>query len=313
MTPVTEQAPGETTTRPKPARRPRRGGGGDVVARVVLVLMLLGVAAQGLSGRRHLDWAAISDDPGSTWIGLVLISGAAFVVVGALRALRKMLRMIRDDADDPGPSLAGTRAPWYAYVAGGTVIAAAILLVYLLLRSAVDQPLVFRNQGRVDTTGLRTHSSGDKSSIDPWLVLIAVLAGAGLAVVGFRRRGGLADDEFDNDEEPSEEESLADAVAAAEVELDSHGDDTRAAIIAAYVAMERQLVAGGTIRYASDTPTDFLLRVMSASRVSRGSATRLTELFREARFSSHPMPSAARADAARALARVGDDLAGRHG
>ena len=42
------------------------------------------------------------------------------------------------------------------------------------------------------------------------------------------------------------ESALAGAVAAAEVELDSHGDDTRAAIIAAYLAMERQLVASGT-------------------------------------------------------------------
>jgi len=42
--------------------------------RVALVLLLLGIAAQGLSGRRHLDWAAISDAPGSTWIGLVLIA-----------------------------------------------------------------------------------------------------------------------------------------------------------------------------------------------------------------------------------------------
>jgi hypothetical protein len=97
------------------------------------------------------------------------------------------------------------------------------------------------------------------------------------------------------------------------VELDSHGDDTRAAIIAAYTAMERQLVASGTTRHPSDTPTDFLMRAMSSSRVSRGSATRLTELFREARFSTHPMPSTARADAARALARIGDDLGGPDG
>jgi hypothetical protein len=42
--------------------------------------------------------------------------------------------------------------------------------------------------------------------------------------------------------------------------------------------------------------------------VSRGAATRLTDLFREARFSTHPMSATARADAARALARVADDV-----
>jgi Domain of unknown function (DUF4129) len=314
MTPVTEQSPGETATRPKLDRRPRRGGRSDVAARVVLVLVLLGVAAQGLSGRRQLDWAALSDDPGATWIGLVLIAGAAFVVVGAFRALRKMLRMTMDTDDEGLPSIEGTRVRWYGYLAAAATIAVAILLVYLLLRSAVAEPLQFHDPGRVNTRALPNHTSGDKSSIDPWLVLVAVLAGAGLAVVGFRRRGDLDDDGFDDDdEEPSEEAALADAVAAAEVVLDSHGDDTRAAIIAAYTVMERQLEATGTTRHASDTPTDFLLRAMSASRVSRGSATRLTELFREARFSTHPMASSARADAARALARVGDDLAGPRG
>jgi len=313
MTPVTEQSPGGTSSPPRPARRPRRGGGIDVVARVVLVLALLGIAAQGLSGRRHLDWTAISDNPGSTWIGLVLIGAAAFVAVSGLRALRKMMRMLRDDADDDAPNLLGTRAPWYAYVVSGTLIAVVILLIYLLLRSAVDQPLKFRNQGQVDTTGLRNRKPGDESSIDPWLVLIAVLAGVGLAFAAFRRRVGLDEETFDVEEEPTEDEALAGAVAAAEVELDSHGDDIRAAIIAAYTAMERELVASGTTRYASDTPTDFLLRAMSSSRVSPGSATRLTELFREARFSTHPMPESSRADAARALARVADDLAARRG
>jgi hypothetical protein len=285
-----------------------------VIARVALVLVLLAVAVQGLSGRRHLDWAAISHDPAPTWTALVLIAGATFVVVMSMRALLRMLR-VTQESDDEGPqSIDGSRVRWYGYLAAGAVIAVTILLVYLLLKSAVTEPLQFRDQGQLETTVVGPSSQGDQTSVDPWLALIAVLAGVGLAVVALRRRGTLGDEPIDDgDDEPSETAALAGAVAAAEVELDSHGDDTRAAIIAAYTAMERQLVAGGTARHASDTPTDFLLRAMAASRVSRGSATRLTELFREARFSTHPMPLTARADAARALARVGDDLSAPHG
>jgi Domain of unknown function (DUF4129) len=233
-------------------------------------------------------------------------------VVVSMRALLRMLR-VTQESDDEGPqSIDGSRVPWQGYLAAGAVIVLVILLVYLLLRSTVIGPAQFRDQGQFLTNDVGNSQRG-QTSIDPWLVLIAALAGVGLAVVAFRRRGATDDELFDDeDEEPSEEMALAEAVAAAEVELDSHGDDTRAAIIAAYLAMERQLVASGSTRHASDTPTDFLMRAMSASRVSRGSATRLTELFREARFSTHPMPSTARADAARALARVGDDLSAPH-
>jgi hypothetical protein len=310
MTPVTDQRPGDTASRPTATPQPRRGGRGEAVTRVAIVLVLLGIAVGGLSGRRDLDWAAISDSPGSSWIGLMLITAATFVVVSSIRALARMVRVSPESDDDAVESIEGRRVPWYAHLAAVLIIAVVILLVYFLVKSAVDQPAAkFRDQGNVNTQQVQRSRPGDQTSTDTWLLLSAALVGAVLAVVGLRRRGGDEEQAGDGDEEPTEREVLAGAVAAAEVELDSHGDDTRAAIIAAYLAMERQLVAGGTARQASDTPTDFLLRATAASRVSRGAATRLTELFREARFSTHPMAVTARADAARALARVADDLA----
>jgi len=282
------------------------------VIRVALVLLLLGIAAQGLSGRRHLDWAAISDAPGSTWIGLVLVAAATFVVVASFRTLWRMLRASREtDDDEPMAPIEGSRVTWVGYLAAAAVLAAAIFLVYLLVKSVVSVQPSFNDPGAVNLVGLPpSPNSGNLSSTDKWALLFAVLAGAGLAVVlmVLRRRADLAE-EATKDDGPSEQAALAEAVAAAEEELDSHGDDTRAAIIAAYTAMERQLVASGTPRRVSDTPSDFVLRAMAASRVSRGAATRLTDLFREARFSRHPMALTAREDAARALARVADDLA----
>jgi hypothetical protein len=82
-------------------------------------------------------------------------------------------------------------------------------------------------------------------------------------------------------------------------------DDTRAAIIACYAAMERSLARAGAVRAAADTPDELLARAVGQGLVSGDAAARLTVLFYEARFSSHPMPPARRDDAERAL----DELA----
>ncbi|WP_280669319.1 MULTISPECIES: DUF4129 domain-containing protein [unclassified Kitasatospora] len=84
-----------------------------------------------------------------------------------------------------------------------------------------------------------------------------------------------------------DEATLAEAVESARRAL--HGDDARAAVIACYAAMEQSLAASGTAREASDSPTDLLARVVANGILRDTDATELTELFREARYSSHPM------------------------
>ncbi len=82
-------------------------------------------------------------------------------------------------------------------------------------------------------------------------------------------------------------------------------DDARAAIIACYVAMERRLAERGTARGAADTPDELLARAVAAGVVRGGAAGRLTALFYEARFSTHPLDAGQRDAASAAL----DDLA----
>jgi Domain of unknown function (DUF4129) len=286
----------------------------EAVIRVAGVLLLLGLAAVGLSGRRDLDWAALTAAPGSTWVGLALISGATFVVVSVALVVRRILRDAEDE-DAAAVSLDGPRPIWPQFVVL-LVIAVGAVLVYLLLKNGTDLPLRNHQQGALTGNGHHLPGDGsDHSAINKWTLLIAVLVGAAIAVgvATVRRRADTSEELPDDEQQPAEPGALAEAVAAAEMELDSHGDDTRAAIIAAYLAMERHLAATGTARQVSDTPTDLLLRAMSASRVSTGAATRLTDLFREARFSTHPMAPTARADAVRALARVADDLSHQAG
>jgi hypothetical protein len=85
-------------------------------------------------------------------------------------------------------------------------------------------------------------------------------------------------------------------------------DDARAAIIACYLAMERSLADRGAARGAADTPDELLGRVISAGIVRGAAARRLTGLFYEARFSTHPLGRAERDAASAALDELAAEL-----
>lgn len=100
-------------------------------------------------------------------------------------------------------------------------------------------------------------------------------------------------------------QGLRQAVAEGRAALDGI-DDARAAIIACYVAMERSLAERGTAREAAETPDELLARAVASGTVRGGAASRLTGLFYEARFSTHPVSAGQRDAASAAL----DELAG---
>ncbi|MFC9101757.1 DUF4129 domain-containing protein [Streptomyces enissocaesilis] len=89
--------------------------------------------------------------------------------------------------------------------------------------------------------------------------------------------------------------------------------DARAAVIACYAAMEDALVASGVERRASDSPADLLARAVGAGLAPGPAAPRLAALFREARFSSHPMDAAHREAAADALEEIASLLGDAEG
>jgi Domain of unknown function (DUF4129) len=108
----------------------------------------------------------------------------------------------------------------------------------------------------------------------------------------------------------TDESDLRDAVESGRRAL-GRFDDARAAIIACYVAMEQQLASAGTARDAADTPDELLARASGQGLVRGDAAARLTALFYEARFSTHPVPPARREDAQQALAELAGSLADR--
>jgi hypothetical protein len=103
----------------------------------------------------------------------------------------------------------------------------------------------------------------------------------------------------------------AEEVAAA---LDDSVDDLRAepdarrAVIAAYARMERALGAVGVGREPSEAPLEYLARALEGLRASGVSVRRLTELFRLAKFSAHPLADSDKERAIEALLTVRDEL-----
>jgi hypothetical protein len=73
--------------------------------------------------------------------------------------------------------------------------------------------------------------------------------------------------------------------------------------------MENSLAERGTARAIADTPDELLARARASGMVRGTAAARLTALFYEARFSSHPLDHRQRDAAERALDELAAALA----
>ena len=135
------------------------------------------------------------------------------------------------------------------------------------------------------------------------LLIALLLAGIVLSVLWARRLRPAVERRGDDfiAEDP---EDLREAVESGRSALRTV-DDARAAIIACYLAMERSLAERGAARDVADTPGELLARAAQSGLVPGTAAPRLTALFYEARFSSHPLDHGQRDAAEQAL----DELA----
>ncbi|WP_217247186.1 DUF4129 domain-containing protein [Streptomyces sp. AC602_WCS936] len=133
------------------------------------------------------------------------------------------------------------------------------------------------------------------------VVLVVVAVVRRLRRLGLRvpQRPGLAAPVTEDDDA----RLLLSAVRSGRRALADTGD-ARAAVIACYAGMEDALVASGVPRHASDSPADLLARAVTAGLAPGPAAPRLTALFREARYSSHPMDASHREAAADALEEI---------
>jgi Domain of unknown function (DUF4129) len=139
------------------------------------------------------------------------------------------------------------------------------------------------------------------------LIVLAAIVVCVILVLRARARvlrpGGYADDA---PEPPADE--LRQAVDSGRAALRAV-DDARAAIIACYVAMEGSLASAGSARTAAETPDELLTRAAASGLIRSQAAGRLTGLFYEARFSTHPIAATARDAARQALDAIAAEVA----
>jgi Domain of unknown function (DUF4129) len=131
--------------------------------------------------------------------------------------------------------------------------------------------------------------------------LLALALATSIAIFAFLLRRRVRQRWIDVAEQADDEQEQLKQVVESGRSALRKVDDARAAIIACYVAMERSLAEAGAERGAAETPDELLARAAGRGMVSGPAAERLTGLFYEARFSTHPLPAAAREDARQAL------------
>lgn len=278
-------------------------------------MALLALAALTVEARHGLDWGALADRASLPWARVV---GALvlLLLVGAL--LRRVLHRLRrpEPRSAPGedePDLPPEDAPAWLRALALALCVAVLGLAWWIIENTTRQPRTFTDR----STEAGVSDPGEPtllSSVDWGLLAVVAVALGALALAG-RFLGRRAAPYGDLPTEPAPEHeasSLAAAVEAAQAEL-ATGDDARGSIVAAYRAMATELTSGlGTGARRSDTPTELLDRAVRSGLVSPGPAGELTALFREARFSRHPMGEPARAAGIRALDAVRHELAARH-
>jgi hypothetical protein len=200
-------------------------------------------------------------------------------------------------------------------LAGGMIAVAVAMIESLHLRvhvAKVPPPVLPPHVRQTDKPRRppRSYPFHFPLAVSLYVLLIVLLVAAVLLSIWWARRfarrpsfGGRHGDFIAEDPE-----DLREAVESGRSALRTV-DDARAAIIACYVAMEDSLAERGAARAVADTPDELLARATSSGLVRGTAAARLTELFYEARFSSHPLGRGQRDAAEQALDELAAALA----
>ncbi len=293
--------------------------GPDPLPRALVVVALVAVAALSLQARQGLDWAGLTEPLEVRWSRLV-VALVLLVALAALvrRALRRLRRPRRPRAADAATEPEGEPFPWYLRVAAAALVLATVAAAFAVIRALGPVDMSRLRPGADDVGAGTAPPPGSPDAGSPTAVLLVVVGSLLLAAVAARwyarRRPDPTDPEVD--EQRAHRRRLVAAVDAAEQQLARH-DDPRQAVLAAYAAMARHLSSGiarrGGSVAGSDTAVELLDRSVAAGLVTRGPARTLTELFREARFSRHPMGEDSRRVAEACLAEVRDELLATRG
>jgi hypothetical protein len=141
------------------------------------------------------------------------------------------------------------------------------------------------------------------------IVVISILSWTvGLPGLPKRRRARQRDAAPDQPT-PAAEDLAGHLAQAVDAGLDTLGEGpVEDAVIRCWLVMRDAAIATGVVPRPSDTPEEFVRRVLASSQVHAAPLRDLADLYREARFSAHPMTEAHRTAARSALESVRADL-----
>jgi hypothetical protein len=272
---------------------------------VVVVLLLLAAIStpEAFIWLRH-GGATKVVRPDTPFVANYLLVALSLSFVVAALVLRIMM-VSRRQVD-----LRAKKTPWWSRLL-------AFAFVVLLLRIAVSSDLLRNKLGQLTQRFARptptSTSAATPGSVVPHVTsrplgialtvvlgLVLVMVVAGIVFLLARVKGEIAP--------PLPEDPLVGLLEAGIDDLRRIADPRRA-VIACYARMERLMTSSGIPRRLSDTPTEFLQRVLQRRSVSAASASRLTTLFERAKFSPHRVDERMREDALSALEQVRSELA----
>ena len=266
-------------------------------ARVLLAILLLAVVIVAVRAGPAFAWPKNAGGPlhahgFAIGIALEVTLAALLAALGVLSRRRPILT--------PGSTPARLRG-----VLGPVILLAMIAGAVALIRfkpPSNPKPIKFRlpalPKGPKKYFRVVPESTPNLSILVYVLLAVLVLLAIAILVIMLRRGGRRREPEFVlEDDEDAILRKAAEAGRQALGEL----TEARMAIIACYLAMEHSLAEAGAARGDAETPDELLSRASVAGFLRGGAPAELTSLFYEARFSTRPVPPAARDAALRAL------------
>ncbi len=269
--------------------------------RVALAALLVAVVLAGIGAAiPHTSWTAGPMHGQGTALGVALEAVLAALLVAAERHRRRVPAV--------GQPAAGLRSVLRVVLMGALVAIPVLALINRAGKFRVrPRPAIKLPPSRGG------HGHGRMPKLGPWfqgdlelalyaLLALVLLVGIVACLMLLRRahRRGPSFEDFDEITDDEAQEQLREAVQSGQAAL-REVDDARLAIIACYVAMEQSLAGAGAARGDAETPDELLDRAAAAGLVHGGEAARLTALFYEARYSTHPLAGERRDEARRAL------------
>ena len=234
-------------------------------------------------------------------VGVIVIPAVLFVIWQSIRELR----------GEAVPSSESKRE-WRAVKQVLVIALIGGALAALALTRAEDntKPAIPPNSPGGHVTKVKPDEAPLKlaENLFPWVLTGVIVCLLLLVVVVLmQRRRDAAVQEQPEDELESSRRELSELVGISIAEIEREADPRRA-VIRAYAGMESTLSRHGLGRRPFEAPGEYLSRAFAALRLSRRPGERLTQLFEQARFSTHAIGPEMKSEAIAALSELRGEL-----